>query len=248
MYCIRSGTGLFVCLLLLNGCAAVSLDAGFSVVGALVEDRGGLRVFWNNGTDLDKEAAARVDALLGSELTADDAVQIALINNRELQALYSDLGVAQAAGNRLEFNTIVDQTRRFTVEDVHEASLPSGGGGMDYPRPDLSVPYVAPRSEVESAVAAVWQDLLGLREVGVEDNFFELGGNSLIGVSAVAKVRSALDLDHLAPNAIVQAPTVSALTALIDATAAAEPKDDEGDVDRQARADRRKQNLKARRR
>lgn len=87
---------LFTAAIFVSGCATVSLDGGFADVSALVEERGGLKVYWNNGTDLDKEAAARLGSLLKNKLAVDEAVQIALLNNRELQALYSDLGVAQA--------------------------------------------------------------------------------------------------------------------------------------------------------
>ncbi|CAI6084200.1 Tyrocidine synthase 3 [Paenibacillus sp. JJ-100] len=39
--------------------------------------------------------------------------------------------------------------------------------------------YVAPRTLLEMKIAHVWQDILGVSQVGVKDNFFELGGNSL---------------------------------------------------------------------
>ena len=87
---------LFVLPLLLGGCVSVALNAGFDDVSATVEKRSGTKIFWNNGTDLDREAAGKVSSLLESKLTADEAVQIALLNNRDLQAIYSDLGVAQA--------------------------------------------------------------------------------------------------------------------------------------------------------
>jgi cobalt-zinc-cadmium efflux system outer membrane protein len=87
---------LFLLPLLLSGCLSVALNAGFDEVRATVEERSATKIFWNNGTDLDKEAAGKVSALLESKLTADEAVQIALLNNRELQAIYSELGVAQA--------------------------------------------------------------------------------------------------------------------------------------------------------
>src|SRR5262249_10784722 len=87
---------LFVLPLLLSGCVSVALNAGFDEVRATVEERSATKIFWNNGTDLDKEAAGKVSALLESKLTANEAVQIALLNNRDLQAVYSDLGVAQA--------------------------------------------------------------------------------------------------------------------------------------------------------
>lgn len=96
MHLARNATCLFMFLIFLSGCTTVSLNAGFSDVSMLVEERGGLKVFWNNGTDLDKEAAEKLGSLLKNKLTADEAVQIALLNNRSLQAVYSDLGVAQA--------------------------------------------------------------------------------------------------------------------------------------------------------
>ena len=55
--------------------------------------------------------------------------------------------------------------------------------------------FVAPRTEMERAVAAIWQELLGINEVGLEDNFFDLGGHSLLVVQAQAKLRERLHLD-----------------------------------------------------
>lgn len=130
MLSLHNTTILFVSLVFLSGCTTVSLNAGFSDVSALVEERGGLRVFWNNGTDLDKEATEKLGSLLKNKLTADDAVQIALLNNRELQAGYSDLGVAQAdlvqAG--LLSNPIFDGAMRWPI--------PGGG------KPDLELAVV----------------------------------------------------------------------------------------------------------
>lgn len=81
----------------LGGCASLDLRAGFADVRAQVAERtGGTTVTWNNGTDLDAEAADRLRALLGRPLTAESAVEVGLLNNRDLQALYADLGVAQA--------------------------------------------------------------------------------------------------------------------------------------------------------
>ena len=89
-------TGWLLSVVFLNGCASVALNAGFDQVQATVEERAAINIYWNNGTDLDKEAAAKLASLLKDKLTVDDAVQVALLNNRELQAVYSDLGIAQA--------------------------------------------------------------------------------------------------------------------------------------------------------
>lgn len=78
------------------GCASESTETDLGDVQALLAERGVERIHWNQGTAADTEVAGSVRELLQGELTADAAVQVALLNNRELQATYEDLGVAQA--------------------------------------------------------------------------------------------------------------------------------------------------------
>jgi outer membrane protein, heavy metal efflux system len=92
----RRAVSLCTLLLLVSGCATFDQRAGFSDVSAAVEVRSGKRVVWNLGTDLDAEAGEEVRRLLAGTLTADEAIQVALLKNRELQAMYAELGVAQA--------------------------------------------------------------------------------------------------------------------------------------------------------
>src|SRR4030095_8228771 len=61
-----------------------------------VANRVGKDVRWNRGTEADAEVADRLASLLHNELTAEDAVQIALLNNQSLQATYEELGISQA--------------------------------------------------------------------------------------------------------------------------------------------------------
>ena len=81
---------------LLDGCATIDLRSGFSEVSSNVQGRLAVPLFWNNGTDLDRQASDRLSNLLKQKLNVDAAVQIGLMNNRDLQAMYSDLGIAQA--------------------------------------------------------------------------------------------------------------------------------------------------------
>jgi amino acid adenylation domain-containing protein len=55
--------------------------------------------------------------------------------------------------------------------------------------------FVAPRTAMESKVAAIWQEVLGIKQVGVYDNFFALGGHSLLATQVIARLRSQLGLD-----------------------------------------------------
>ena len=52
--------------------------------------------------------------------------------------------------------------------------------------------YEAPEGEMETAMAAIWAEVLKLERVGRRDNFFELGGHSLLAVRAVSRVQSQL--------------------------------------------------------
>ncbi len=78
------------------GCASVPAEAGFPDVQALAQERVGVRLHWIRGTPEDAEVDKKVRELLAGPLTVDAAVQVALLNNRGLQATYEELGIAQA--------------------------------------------------------------------------------------------------------------------------------------------------------
>ena len=81
----------------LAGCAAtVPEDAGFPDVERIVSERIPQRVVWNRNSAEDAAVRDAIEGLLTDELASDEAVQIALLSNRGLQATYEDLGVAQA--------------------------------------------------------------------------------------------------------------------------------------------------------
>lgn len=82
----------------LSGCAAaVPPEGGFAEVERILAERVPQhRVVWNRGSEEDAAVRAAIQTLVADELSADEAVQVALLNNRGLQATYEDLGVAQA--------------------------------------------------------------------------------------------------------------------------------------------------------
>lgn len=80
----------------LSGCAAMPRDAGFAEVGQEIGARLEAEVQWRRDDPGAADIDARVAQLLARPLTADAAVQVALLHNRLLQAEYEALGVAQA--------------------------------------------------------------------------------------------------------------------------------------------------------
>ena len=63
---------------------------------AAVQERIGKRVEWRKNAAADEEINRAVRAMLRGTLTAERAVQIALLNNRELQATFEEIGIANA--------------------------------------------------------------------------------------------------------------------------------------------------------
>ncbi|MFJ9533443.1 TolC family protein [Herbaspirillum sp. NPDC101396] len=80
----------------LAGCASFSDDGGFNTVNQAAQQRLNKETSWTRSEQDADNVARRVRTMLARPLAVDDAVQIALINNRELQASYSELGIAEA--------------------------------------------------------------------------------------------------------------------------------------------------------
>lgn len=99
---------------LLGGCVSVPRDAGFGEVERTVEEQTRQKVTWNRGA-IEAPADERVRELLAQPLDADRAVQVALANNRDIQATLEELGIARAESLEafLPRNPVLDIDRRF---------------------------------------------------------------------------------------------------------------------------------------
>src|SRR6516164_2885860 len=92
-YC---GTVLGLTCLLLSACQTFSPDGGMDMVASIAGSDLNKDVVALRTPEAEELARARVTALLRRSLTAEAAVQIALLNNRGLQAAYNELGIAEA--------------------------------------------------------------------------------------------------------------------------------------------------------
>lgn len=83
-------------------------------------------------------------------------------------------------------------------------------------RPETGCVYVAPRNAVESEVAEIWADVLGLDRVGMDDNFLDLGGDSLLATQVISRIRSRFHVEILLAS-FLQWPTAGELSQWIQA-------------------------------
>ncbi|HYD78164.1 MAG TPA: amino acid adenylation domain-containing protein, partial [Paucimonas sp.] len=124
----------------------------------------------------DKRLVAYVTAHDGCELNAAEL-------RAQLQPVLPDYMVPSA------FVTL-DKLPLNTNGKLDRKALPAPDGTAYAARA-----YEAPQGEAEQAVAAIWQELLGVEQVGRQDDFFELGGHSLLAVQLVSRLRQALGVE-----------------------------------------------------
>lgn len=110
--------------------------------------------------------------------------------------------------------------QRYWIEPARSSSTANIPVAVEenpvHERPELTVSYLAPSSDSERELAAIWQGLIGIDRVGTDDDFFQLGGNSLLATQLVAEVSKRLGV-VLALNVIFETTTVAGLAKIVDA-------------------------------
>ena len=81
-------------------------------------------------------------------------------------------------------------------------------------RASRTKPYVAPRSEMDQQIAGMWQELLGIAEIGIDDDFFELGGDSLTAARLSSRISSHFAVEA-ALSVVFDGPTIRQMAAAI---------------------------------
>lgn len=96
---------------------------------------------------------------------------------------------------------------KFAGEDTKTVTL--------HHRPHMKVAYIAPSNEIELRVAAIWEDLLDIKGIGVEDNFFDLGGHSLLASQILARLREAFGVE-IPLDIIFDKPTIADISMVVE--------------------------------
>jgi len=127
----------------------------------------------------------------------------------------------------------IEQLRSFLKEQLPEYmiptnfvvlnSLPLTPNGkvnrQDLPAPDYreqksKVAFVAPRNAIEYELTEIWQELLGIRPIGIKDNFFELGGHSLLAIKLFRNIQQKFAQD-LPLSVLFQSGTIETIAEII---------------------------------
>ena len=144
--------------------------------------------------------------------------------------------VAYLAGDR-EAVRVAD-VRRALKERLPEYMVPSAfvfveewpltpSGKVDrrrLPAPDASASgdgqaFESPRTPVEEVLAGIFEQTLGVRDIGIRDNFFELGGHSLLAMQVISRLDDAFNLE-VPLHVLFESPTVAALAEHVEASMA----------------------------
>jgi acyl transferase domain-containing protein/acyl carrier protein len=99
---------------------------------------------------------------------------------------------------------------RARSERLFAEGLEAMSQRLKHPRPKLMTPYAAPRDEIEQKLAEIWQDVLGVEQVGVHDSFFDLGGDSLLITRIHSRFRRGFEHD-MSVASMLQYPTIADL-------------------------------------
>jgi len=153
----------------------------------------------------------------------------------DLETLAGALGRLWLCGARIDWRSVHGAARRRIPLPAYPFDrqrywVNAPGNGMAWEpaaetlRPALSAhegprrlrSFESPETEIEEAIAQVWQELLGVERVGRNDGFFELGGHSLSGVQLVARLQERLPVE-LPADVLFDRPTVASLAELVEA-------------------------------
>jgi acyl transferase domain-containing protein len=104
----------------------------------------------------------------------------------------------------------IEAGRAYSTALLDGATQGDATPKVKHPRPKLMNAYAPPRNETEQKLADIWQNVLGIEQVGVHDNFFELGGDSLLVTQIHSRFVESFGTDVSVAN-LLQYPTIADL-------------------------------------
>jgi acyl carrier protein len=109
----------------------------------------------------------------------------------------------------------VDLSLRLEKKKDKKASRQESFSEPTHPRPELTTPYAAPGTKTQQVLAAIWQEFMGIRQIGIHDDFFELGADSLKALTVMARIHEKLNVE-VSITDIFTSPTIAGLAEYIE--------------------------------
>jgi amino acid adenylation domain-containing protein len=111
---------------------------------------------------------------------------------------------------------------RYFIHLEQMPVTPNGKVDKKYlPKPDETMmtkaEYEPPGNEVEEKLVAIWQEVLGAENIGINDNFMDMGGHSILVISIISKIHQQFNLE-IQLNDVFDNPTVKKLSRIITAS------------------------------
>jgi amino acid adenylation domain-containing protein len=164
------------------------------------------------GTGLVREAAVVVRSCAGGAERLVAYVVPIDIRNPRVTVIRRRLVAVLPAQNLPARFVVLEALPTTTNHKLDRGRLPP----PETSRPELDVPFLAPRSDFEAATATAWAETLGLDQIGVADDFFELGGDSLDAAAVLPHLSSAFGRE-LPALSVFEHPTVELFARALDA-------------------------------
>ena len=105
-------------------------------------------------------------------------------NMRKERDITLRYGISNSEG-KIAFERIINKSETQLIVlpyercDTKVDKTEESSGSNLYERPEQQVKYEMPRNDIERKIEECWQEVLGIKGIGINDNFYDLGGNSL---------------------------------------------------------------------
>ena len=141
-----------------------------------------------------------VEAALARLEGISEAAAVIRENNTgetEICAYYTAVGARPAAQLRTELSRSLPEYM-IPAHLIELDSMPLTANGkvdkrqLPAPIAEETDRFEAPKNETEKILAAIWEEILGIKQPGIDDNFFSIGGHSLKAMMLTAKIQEQL--------------------------------------------------------
>jgi NAD(P)-dependent dehydrogenase (short-subunit alcohol dehydrogenase family) len=169
--------------------------------------------------DVWRDVGLAINSDLPQELRRrrEQTIESGILNDEGIEAFRRIIstGLAQVVVSPRDFRRDFELHTKVKVSDMLAALQSDRLTQVTHTRPRLSSEYEPATNDLETAILDLWEELLGVKGIGIYDNFFELGGHSLLGTMLMTRLRKMFRME-LALRTLFESPTVAELALAIE--------------------------------